>query len=330
MCEPLTQSSHPHESSISPQPTIEQCGLLIQSVQVWLPDDRQQQLHLQSAALTTPQPHLTDDHKPAPLTCGQGIAGRAWQQRCATLLQEEPSQLLSEYSQQFGAPVKAVLAIPIFRQQQIYGVVVLGLNEGHGGAEIWCRDDRDELAVSAGHYVGLPAFEFISRHTRFPKGAGVPGRVWRTAQPLIASNLPADADFVRSFGNDPATVTSVVGIPVDTDHGFARSVLLLLNAQQNPWCNALTLLPCETDDEGTVRLSNKDRQSVDTSPLIDNAVPAFTDQRSKFDALVREVGQQQTPVLLSDNQPAGVVLGVPIYVGAALHSVLSFQFHRTM
>jgi hypothetical protein len=330
MCEPLSHSSQPHESSISAQPTIEQGGLLIQSLQVWLPDDRQQQLHLQSAALTTPRPHLTDDHKPAPLTCGQGIAGRAWQQRCATLLQEEPSQLLSEYSQQFRTPVKAVLAIPIFRQQQICGVVVLGLNEGYGGAEIWCRDDRDELAVSAGHYAGLPAFEFISRHTRFPKGAGVPGRVWRTAQPLIASNLAADADFVRSFGNDPATVTSVVGIPIDTDHGFARSVLLLLYAQQNPWCNALTLLPCETDDEGTVRLSDKDLQSIDTPAHIDNSVSAITDQRSQFGALIREVGQQQAPVLLSANQPAGVVLGMPVYVGATLHSVLSFQFHRTM
>lgn len=326
----MSQSSHPHESSISPQPTIEYGGLLVQSVQVWLPDDRQQQLYLQSAALTMPQPHLTDDHTPAPLTCGQGIAGRAWQQRCATLLQEEPSQLLSEYSQQFGTPVKAVLAIPVFRQQQVCGVVVFGLNEGHGGAEIWCRDDRDELAVSAGHYAGLPAFEFISRHTRFPKGAGVPGRVWRTAQPLIASNLSADADFVRSFGNDPATVTSVVGIPIDTDHGFARSVLLLLNSQRNPWCNALTLLPCETDDEGTVRLSEQDRHSVNSSATPDNSAMPLTDQRLQFGALVREVDQQQTPVMFVHDQSAAVFLGVPIYVGATLHSVLSFQFHRTM
>lgn len=292
-------------------------SLLLQFVQVWRPDAEGSRLLAETTLRLSPGLHFLSEFRAEPQTCGQGIAGRAWQQRCATLLQEQPSQLLAEISEDCGADLTAVLAIPVFRQQNIAGVVVMGMTDGHGGAEVWSRDDRDELAVSAGHYGGLPAFEFISRHTRFPKGAGIPGSVWTTGAPVHAGNLDQDASFIRSFGNDPATITDVLGLPVDTDHGFARSVLLLLNSATNPFCDALSVLPCEAAGDPSAPVFRSDAPVRRTGSRL---------SLSQASNLLNRVAAAAGPVLAESRERGGAVLAIPVYRGPALHSLVCFEF----
>ncbi len=278
---------------------------LIRYVEIWTPNEDVTRLN-RVACRAVGAAEILDSDEPnyggvASVTSGEGLAGRAWHQKSATILQEDPSELLDKISRDCGTSLTAVVAIPVFRQHEIRGVVVLGLGEGFGGAEIWNRDDRYELAVSVAHYVGLPSFEFITRYTRFPKGAGVPGQVWESGTPQLLRNLNGSGAFIRSFGNDPARISEVVGLPIGSSHGFADSVLLLLSSEQTPLARHIAMLNNESTDS--------------------------TWQAS----LEQHVNGHQAPVLYWSNDgrlPEGAefIVALPLFVNTKVASTLCFLF----
>ncbi|MEZ6128637.1 MAG: hypothetical protein R3C59_08130 [Planctomycetaceae bacterium] len=278
---------------------------LIRYVEIWVPDQGASRLN-RAACRVVGGPQLAESERrncggARSVAAGEGLAGRAWHQKSATILQEDPSELLDRISLECGASLAAVVAIPIFRQHEICGVVVLGLGAGFGGAEIWNRDDRDELAVSVAYYSGLPSFEFITRYTRFPKGAGIPGQVWESGVPRLLRNVNGSDGFMRSFGNDPAGISEVIGLPIGSSHGFADSVLLLLSSQQTPLAGHMELL----NDS----LSNTDWQK----------------------SLTQHVASGQAPVLCCNSEvslPHGAEFAValPMYRNADPVGTLCFLF----
>ena len=59
-----------------------------------------------------------------------------------------------------------------------------GDDEAHVGAiELWHNDPDEsyEMRLADGYYGTADMFEFNSRHTHFPRGYGLPGRVWKRA-----------------------------------------------------------------------------------------------------------------------------------------------------
>ena len=176
---------------------------------------------------------------------GDGIAGMAWNQRRAVILQEAPSELLQRIGIQNGLELIALIAYPIMHGHDVLSVVVLGIGDGPGAFEVWSRDDRDELSISASYYSGLKSLEFMSRYVRFPKGAGLPGTVWKTGLPKLAANLAHNASFMRSFETDETELKTGLGLPVGSSAGHSDSILLLLSSQAVPIGKAFEIwTPC--------------------------------------------------------------------------------------
>ena len=135
---------------------------LVQYIEVWHRADDGQTLQLRHAARL--RGRVTNSgSSDRSVRIGDGIAGMAWNQRRAVILQEAPSELLQRIGTQNGLELIALIAYPIMRGHDVLGVVVFGISDGPGAFEVWSRDDRDELSISASYYSGLKSLEFMSR-----------------------------------------------------------------------------------------------------------------------------------------------------------------------
>lgn len=199
---------------------------------------------------------------------GESIAGSAWQQEAPVILQGPASALIEQTVEETGLPIKTMLAIPIYQEFTLVSVVVFGLTEGHGGLEIWTRDDRDELAISGSYYAGLPAFEFISQHVRFPKGAGLPGYCWKHSRPKVMERPNTNPNFIRSFDRDPADLGLCVGLPISREYGFPAAILLFLSDTKLPFASAMDVWRCRsekpTDENGFPTVTYLESQNSDS------------------------------------------------------------------
>ena len=317
--------------------TLRSCTPMIQYAEVWVPSDDRSFLQRQSTVRSGSETQRARSDS-TPAMADSGLVFSTAQSKSVTILQEEPSHLLDQISEQAEIDLNCVVTIPVCSRQQCRGVVVLGLGTGYGAAELWQRDDRDELAVKAAHYSGLPSFEFITRHTKFPKGAGVPGRVWSGGRAIIGNNLQNNASFIRSFGNDPATVTDTVGIPVGLTGGYPKSVLLLLSTLQSPLAREVQLWSYDTP------LSDETEQS--TIPSDRSLFQSLTSE-SFFSGSVQQEGsnelgepwQQATietvchsgvpavidrPDILPDGATAN--LAIPVFCRSGLSSIVNMLF----
>ncbi len=173
---------------------------------------------------------------------GEGLIGSAVKQRSPVIFQDLPSTDLQRVRDQSGVPVTAMLAFPVYLEDRLINVIAVGLVDGDGAAEIWTRDDRDELSVSGSIYRGLDSFEYMSQHVRFPKGAGLPGYCWKFGVPKMLSDPGTNPNFIRSFDRDRAALTSVVGLPISRSYGYPESILLLMSSQSIPLANYAAVL----------------------------------------------------------------------------------------
>jgi hypothetical protein len=214
---------------------------LINYIELWTL--QRESLALECAIALDPQSARTIDTNGRTLGKGEGLAGSAWQQENPVIMQGA-SAFIDEASTSSGLPIKAMIAIPVYRDFTLLNVLVLGLSPGNGGLEIWTRDDRDELSISGSYYEGLKAFEFISQYVRFPKGAGLPGSSWKTGRPRMIDGPDKDPDFIRSFDRDKSTPTQCIGLPISRQYGFPASILLMLSDEGQPLAKLTEILHC--------------------------------------------------------------------------------------
>ena len=79
-------------------------------------------------------------------------------------------------------------------------VLFCGDDEKHVGAiELWHNNPEisHEMGLVDGYYGTADMFEFNSRHTRFPRGFGLPGRTWKAGMPIIIKDLHNSKQFLR-------------------------------------------------------------------------------------------------------------------------------------
>lgn len=204
---------------------------------------------------------------------GEGAIGSAIKQRASVIFQDMPSTDLQRVRSESGVDISAILAFPVYFEDRLVNVVTLGLVDGHGAAEIWTRDDRDELSISGSFYRGLESFEFMSQHVKFPKGAGLPGYCWKFGVPKMLNDPGGNPNFIRSFDRDPATLTSVVGLPISRTYGYPASILLLMSSQSHPFSNYAAVLKVDADQptEETplpfIKVSSIENSSNDVSEV---------------------------------------------------------------
>lgn len=263
---------------------------------------------------------------------GEGIAGMAWNQRNAIILQEDPSELLQRIGTQNGLELTALIAFPVMRGQDVLSVVVLGISDGPGAFEVWSRDDRDELSISASYYSGLRSLEFISRFVRFPKGAGLPGKVWKTGQPGLAPDLVNSPTFMRSFDPNETQLSTGLGLPVGSVAGHADSILVLLSSHDKPIASLFEIWAPDSsiDDSQEFRCVSADGNTM--------SADGVTPERSCH-AAVRSAWQTGRAVFSTDCSPVRpvrnaavdflpirAILAIPIYRGPELAAVVTMRF----
>lgn len=292
---------------------------LVRYVEVWTPGDDGSRLVLESARSVGIKGRQIDQDVTS-VAIGEGLVGEAWEQKVALICHDKSKSSLLDSDQ---VDLECVVVIPVFCLQKIRGAVVLGLGNGFGAAEIWSRDDRDELSVTSGHYSGLPSFEFITGYTRFPKGAGLPGNVWKTGLPVVATSLDKSSAFIRSFGNDPAVVTSAIGLPISSSRGFPASVLLLLEAADCPLAVCTELWACTTKQ-------SQDSESTEIETC--TAVGADNGEICSWkNNLMAQIAASKSPVATqseNDGLPEGApcVVAMPIFHNSELTAVLALTF----
>ena len=225
---------------------------LIRYLEIWVPaEDGSVELEsanvIDSKRLRAVSPSITK------FKAGEGAIGSAVKQRAPVIFQDLPSADLERVRNESHIPISAILVFPVYFEDRLINVVNLGLVDGHGAAEIWTRDDRDELSISGSFYRGLESFEYMSQHVKFPKGAGLPGYCWKFGVPKMLDDPGGNPNFIRSFDRDPATLTSVVGLPISRTYGYPASILLLMSSQSLPLSSYAAVLKVDADqpDEDT-------------------------------------------------------------------------------
>lgn len=218
-------------------------------------------------------------------------------------------------------PITTMLAIPIYREFTLVDVIVLGLAEGNSGLELWTRDDRDELGISGACYRGLESFEFISRHVKFPKGAGLPGYTWKYGRPKIIDRPQTNPEFIRSFDRDSAHIERCVGLPIGREYGFTASVLLLLSDAETPIADEMDVWSCDSatpsEEQPLPEVTFKNSYSGTDS----------TDKQQWCQSVCDQIAQSRGSVLLGDaNEPSSqspLGIAIPIFDGQKINDVFT-------
>ncbi|MCF3650945.1 GAF domain-containing protein [Synoicihabitans lomoniglobus] len=169
---------------------------------------------------------------------GEGLPGAAWAQRRPVILSEFTTENFKRTAAAHAAGLTCGIAYPVFAGEFLTGVLVFfcGEDEGNVGAiEVWGRDPTDQLGLKldSGYYGNLKEFEFISRHTTFRKGSGLPGMVWDRYMPVILDNMDDSGPFSRALDATRAGITTALGLPcsASTRESF---VLCLLSVGELP------------------------------------------------------------------------------------------------
>ncbi len=306
--------------------SMQKHSTLVQYIEVWNAEADGQTMRLIRHARL--RGNVVDsDTSEQRIRCGEGLAGMAWHQRHAIILQEAPSELLQRIGSKNGLELAALIAYPVMKGQEVLSVIVLGISAGPGAFEVWSRDDRDELSISASYYSGLKSFEFISRHVKFPKGAGLPGTVWKSGQPKLARDLAHSAGFMRSFAADETELNTGLGLPVGSSAGNSESVLLLLSSNTKPFAVGFEIW--QPQAFATADAPHLIRSAVDWNAF----APSFA---SKTDTLVAETWTSGLPVFKTSQSTDGSVLeregvvrawlAIPVYRGVEKTAVVLFGF----
>ncbi|MEM6749836.1 MAG: hypothetical protein AAF612_05135 [Planctomycetota bacterium] len=133
------------------------------------------------------------------------------------------------------------LALPVLDRGRCTAVSTFWLeqDDANYALELWRgQAGRAELMLSGARYGGLDRFAKISQYVGFPRGAGLPGRAWEQAQPLILGDLTRNTEFLRSSGAESEGLDAGLGLPV-IDGAQLRGVLLQLSSLACPVARAM-------------------------------------------------------------------------------------------
>ena len=173
----------------------------MRAVEVWVPSADRTHLQLRDGVYG-PLRELRTASETMRLASDEDLAGRAWSARHPIVVKKLESLNGGRAGAAKAAGLTCGIALPVFVGELLTGVMVLfcGDAEPHVGAvEVWYNDPEkfNEMRLFGGYYGTADMFELDSRYTRFPRGYGLPGRVWKTSMPVIASDLSSFKSFLR-------------------------------------------------------------------------------------------------------------------------------------
>ena len=204
----------------------------IQVTEVWVPQDGV--LHLASGSYGDLAAFEAASRR-ASFANGEGLPGKAWAEARPVVLKGFDGSYFKRTEAAAAAGLTAAVAIPVFDGATLRAVLVVLCGDDAtrtGAIEVWAETDG-LLMLQDGYYGSAQHFEWVSRHTHFPRGQGLPGGVWATGHPMLMRDLGSGYRFVRADSAAKAGLTTGLGLPVPVP-GDAHYVLTLLSAKGTP------------------------------------------------------------------------------------------------
>jgi hypothetical protein len=206
-------------------------GSFIRIAEVWVPTTDRLQLQLGDAIYGS-LGDLRAISERTRFTRGEGLPGRAWAAGRPVVVADFRDSWFA------GTPAEAgfagAVALPVFTGEYLMAVAVLvcGQDDGNVGiVELWHNDpDKSfEMRLVEGYFANAETFAFNARHTRFPRGYGLPGRAWKSRAPLIVKDLTNAKALLRWEQAVQIGINRGLGIPYTPasapGHTFALSIL---------------------------------------------------------------------------------------------------------
>lgn len=166
---------------------------------------------------------------------GEGLPGKAWAEARPVVLKGFDGSYFKRIEAAKEAGLTSAVALPVFDGEVLRAVLVVlcGEDEATTGAiEVWAERDG-LLLLDDGYYGAAKHFEWVSQHTHFPKGQGLPGGVWAAQTPMLMRDLGSGYRFIRSESAGRAGLTTGLGLPVPVPGGKTY-VATLLSARGTP------------------------------------------------------------------------------------------------
>ena len=203
----------------------------VRVVEIWVPSADGAHLELRDG-LYGPLSSLRAASKTARLAPSEDLAGKAWMARHPIVVKKLDGLIGERGESVLAAGLTCGVALPVFVSELLTGVMVLfcGDAEPHVGAiEIWYNDPEkfNEMRLFGGYYGTADMFELDSRYTRFPRGYGLPGRVWKMNMPAVANDLSSFKSFLRWKEAVDIGLSHGFGIPYPPASGQSWTVTFL-------------------------------------------------------------------------------------------------------
>ncbi len=210
----------------------------IRVVELWVPDRTRTRLEFGGSLCSAEFSEFKAVSENALFAYDEGLPGKAWAAGHPVILTKFADSYFKRTDEAIEAGLTCGVALPVFAGEFLMAVMVLfcGDDEKHVGAiELWHNDAEvsHEMGLVDGYYGTADMFEFNSRHTKFPRGFGLPGRTWKAGMPLIIKDLHNSKGFLRWEEASEIGINCGVGIPYTTGNDQTW-VMTFLSAQATP------------------------------------------------------------------------------------------------
>jgi hypothetical protein len=197
----------------------------------------------------------------------EGLPGKAWASGHPIILKKFENSYFKRTEAARAVGLTCGVALPVFAGEQLKAVVVFfcGDDAAHVGAiELW-NNDPDvsyEMRLVDGYYGTADMFEFNSSYTRFPRGFGLPGRVWKSNMPMIVKDLYRSKSFLRWQEAVEIGINRGLGIPYPHASGHTW-VMTFLSARDTPIARRFEIwVPNETGDALVFKAGECDQSTL--------------------------------------------------------------------
>ncbi|ETA49601.1 GAF domain-containing protein [Ponticoccus alexandrii] len=261
---------------------------------------------------------------------GEGLPGRAWSEGKPIVLKSFDGSYFKRPEAAQKAGLTAAVAIPVFAGKTLRAVLVTLCADDDsrtGAIEVW-RETDGLLMLDDGYYGAAKHFEWVSQHTHFPKGQGLPGGIWASGSPMLMRDLGSGYRFIRADSAGKAGLTTGLGLPVPGPSGDS-CVLTLLSARGTPIARRF-----EIWDARAARVGSRGG-AVLIDGICERDGPLWTDDTQEaprhlaaWQGVIGRVLGTGAPVAESVTGSVGhgyaSVVALPIYRGEALAFVVSW------
>lgn len=189
---------------------------------------------------------------------GEGLPGKAWDEARPVVLKGFDGSYFRRIEAAKEAGLTSAVAVPVFAGATLRAVLVVLCGDDDtriGAIEVWTEDRSGMLMLDDGYYGAAEEFAFVSQHTHFPKGQGLPGGVWAAQAPILMRDLGSGYRFIRASAAGKAGLTTGLGLPVSTPT-LQPYVLTLLSARGTPIARRFEIWDARAARDGRAILSD--------------------------------------------------------------------------